>query len=286
MHVSIRDHMLGSTGISDPVEAMKELGLESLELAVGDGPVVGTFPRGDEPVDLGSKDDLDFLQATLDENGLSVCALLMANDFSSDDYEGEVEELIVTCRAAERLGVPTVRIDLIPHQGEMAEGRFIERSARAARRALAECTEVKLGIENHGGTSNRPDFLRKMFDATGEDRLGLTLDTGNFYWFGHPLQEVYELMERYASRVYHTHCKNINYPEDIREERREVGFQYGEYVCPIYKGDVDHKKVVEILTGVGYEGSLCIEDECLGRFDGEERADVLQKDVDYLKSLV
>ena len=48
-----------------------------------------------------------------------------------------------------------------------------------------EATGVGLGIENHGKTTNNPEFTGPLFDRVGSDRLGLTLDTGNFYWFGH-----------------------------------------------------------------------------------------------------
>ena len=92
--------------------------------------------------------------------------------------------------------------------------------------------------------------------------------------------------EKYGPRVYHTHCKNISYPEDIRNTQREMGLEYGKYVCPIYEGDVDHAKVAAILKDAGYDRSFCIEDESLGKFPEGERGQVLQKDVDFLKSVV
>jgi sugar phosphate isomerase/epimerase len=116
--------------------------------------------------------------------------------------------------------------------------------------------------------------------------LGLTLDTGNFYWFGHPISRVYEIMRQFAYKVKHTHIKNISYPAEIREQQRPIGYEYGKYVCPIPDGDIDHQVVVNILKEAGYAGDLCIEDESLGKFAPEERRKVLRGDAEYLKSLV
>ena len=287
MYVSVRDCMLPVMGKADPCEALAALGLSAVELTVARPTSVAWVAAGEKKTfSLAARKDVAALKAALSEQKVMASALLMANDFSSDDFEGEVKALTVTCQAAEQMGVPAVRIDLVPHKGGMPEDQFVERCADATRRAIAACSDVDLAIENHGSTSNRPEFLEKVFGATGEKRLGLTLDTGNFYWYGHPLKQVYAIMEKYADRVYHTHVKNISYPAEMRNTRREVGYKYGEYVCPIYEGDVDHKRVVAILEKVGYARDLCIEDEGLGKFSEAERRDVLVKDAQHLKSLV
>jgi sugar phosphate isomerase/epimerase len=133
---------------------------------------------------------------------------------------------------------------------------------------------------------NRPEFLQAVFEAVSSPRLGLTLDTGNFYWFGHPLSRVYEIMRQFAPKVKHTHVKNIAYPPEMREQQRPIGYEYGRYVCPIYEGDINHSIVVEILREAGYNGDLCIEDESLGKFAPDERRSVLQRDAEHLKALI
>jgi sugar phosphate isomerase/epimerase len=175
---------------------------------------------------------------------------------------------------------------MLPHTKRLNDEEFVKACVKAMKLALRECPKIRLGVENHGGTSNRPEFIERIFGDIGEERFGLTLDTGNFYWYGHPLEQVYKIIEKYASRVYHTHIKNISYPKEIRNTRREVGYKYGEYVCPIYQGDVDHKRVVAILRKAGYGHGLCIEDESLGKFSEAERKNVLKKDAEHLKSLL
>ena len=286
MFVSIRDCMLSHTGISDPFEALEALGLSSVEVAISGEMKVGAFLRdGATPHSLASEEDTQLLAELLSANGVTVCGLLMANDFSNDDRQAEVEWLRRACEAAEALGAPAVRIDLIPRK-QMDDDSFIERSAGVINEALSLTSGVELGIENHGNTSNREDFLEKIFDAVGSDRLGLTLDSGNFYWWGHPLDDVYRIMDRFKGRVKHTHIKNIKFPPELRNVQREIGWKYGEYVSPIYEGDVDHARVVSILEEAGYDRGLTIEDESLGKFSPAQFKEVLKKDADYLKSLL
>jgi sugar phosphate isomerase/epimerase len=168
---------------------------------------------------------------------------------------------------------------------KMSRAEFLPFSIETLRKVLAgtEATGVRFAIENHGHTTNDPEFLTPLFQGVGSNRLGLTLDTGNFYWFGHPLAKVYELYETFAPRVRHTHCKSIRYPEAEREKKRAVGWEYAKYNCPIYEGDINFRRVVKILRGAGYAGDLCVEDESLGRFPAEERGGILAKEIRHLK---
>jgi sugar phosphate isomerase/epimerase len=147
-------------------------------------------------------------------------------------------------------------------------------------------TPVPLGVENHGSCGNDPEFLDGVVQGVGDKRVGVTLDTANFYWWGLPLTELYRVYERLAPYVVHTHLKNVNYPEADRERRREIGWKYGEYAAPLPDGDIDLRRVVEILRNVGYDGDLCIEDESIGRFDARGRVRALQRDADHAASLI
>jgi sugar phosphate isomerase/epimerase len=86
--------------------------------------------------------------------------------------------------------------------------------------------------------------------------------------------------------VVHTHCKSIRYPADKKNIRRDIGWEYGKYNCPIYEGDIDFKRIVKILRNAGYQGDLCVEDESLGKYPANEQADVLRKEIVMLKGLV
>jgi sugar phosphate isomerase/epimerase len=83
----------------------------------------------------------------------------------------------------------------------------------------------------------------------------------------------------------HTHCKSIRYPEDKKNVRRDIGWEYGKYNCPIYEGDLDFKRIVSILRKAGYRGDLCVEDESLGKYPENERADIMRQEIAMLKEL-
>jgi sugar phosphate isomerase/epimerase len=150
---------------------------------------------------------------------------------------------------------------------------------------MAAGTPIRFGVENHGNIANNPQFLEKLFDGVGSAKLGLTLDCANFYWWGLPLNDLYPIYEKFAPRVVHTHCKSIRYPDDKKNVRREIGWEYAKYDCPIYEGDIDFKRIAKILRNAGYRGDLCVEDESLGKYPASERADVIRKEIAMLKGL-
>jgi sugar phosphate isomerase/epimerase len=181
--------------------------------------------------------------------------------------------------------VPTIRIDVVPRALKLDE--FAPFATQACRQ-LCDATKnskVRFGIENHGRATNDPNLMMQILDGVGSKRLGITLDTANLYWFGHPLDEVYRTYERFAPHVVHTHCKSIRYPEDKRNVKREMGWQYGKYASPIYEGDLDFHRIAGILRQAGYHGDLCVEDESLSRFPEAERAENLRKEIAFLRNL-
>jgi sugar phosphate isomerase/epimerase len=213
----------------------------------------------------------------------------MSNNFANPDLDFEVNWTIDAIRAADALGIPAVRIDAMMHgEEETPPERNIKVFSQAMRRVLDATSDSKLdlGIENHGYQGNRPDFLEAVFAAVGSPRLGLTIDTGNFYWYGWPLSRVYEIIEQFAPYCKHTHAKNISYPPEMRETQRPVGLEYGKYVRTMAEGDIDHKRVVSILKAGGYDRDLCLEDESLGKFPREEWRKVLKADADYFRSVL
>ncbi len=156
---------------------------------------------------------------------------------------------------------------------------------RRIREVLAATVETKvaLAMENHGPFGNDPAFLDAVLSAVGDPRLGLTLDTGNFYWWGVPLDELYALLEKYAPRARHTHIKNINYPPELASTRRPIGLDYGKYCCPLDEGSIDLRKALAVILEAGYRGDFCIENESLNKFPAEQRLDVLRRNVRALR---
>jgi sugar phosphate isomerase/epimerase len=291
MYVSIRDATLLETGFDSIIEGLQHYGLAAVELAVNrEGRVRALRPTADRPfVYLNKADDVEELSRQAREEGVSVSAFLLPNDFNATEMDRELSWIIAVTQAASDLGVPTVRIDAVMSgEQELTMDDRLARFSRAVDYVLqkTEGLAVDLGIENHGRQGNDPEFLEGLLASFGSDRLGITLDTGNFYWAGHPLDEVYAILRRLAPLAKHTHVKNIRYPEEIRNVRREVGYEYSRYVCPITEGDIDHRRVVEILSESGYHQDLCLEDESLGKFGEKQRRENVRAAVAYFRAQV
>ena len=291
MFVSIRDVLVPAPhgGFESVAEGLKALGLDAIEAQVDREMTVMSLEDPKRRINIGTEEGLSEYRSQLERHGVKASAFLVGNDFGKPDVDREVEWVVKVVEAAHKLGVPAVRVDaIVSGWEELGLEGAVRKFAENVKRVLeaTEGTGVALGIENHGALGNRPEFLEAVLNEVASPRLGLTLDTGNFYWFGHPLSKVYDIMRKFAPFVKHTHVKNIRYPEEIRESQREIGYEYGKFVSPIYEGDVDHAVVVDILKQAGYDHDLCIEDESLGKFPPEERRRVLTKDVEHLKSLV
>lgn len=282
--VSCRDGMLRYAGKPDCWSATTALGAEGVEVTITEKlDMPGLFhPR--HKYSIGTPQGIEQLQTDLQASKLRITALCMYNRYD-ERPEVEVEWATRAARAAHALGIKAIRIDVVPHK--LRQGPFLELAVDTLKKVMAatEGTEVCFAIENHGHTSNDPNFLRPLFDRVGSKRLGLALDTGNFYWFGHPLSKVYSLFETFAARVFHTHCKSIKYPAEQRENQRPIGWEYVKYTCPIDEGDIDFPRLVEILKKAGYTNDLCVEDESLHHLPAAEQANVIAREIRYLKKL-
>ena len=283
--IACRDGHLRETGQSDAWSAMKAIGVTGVEVNVNQAlRCVSLFhPQKQYAVD--TEDHRKELLDDLAANGLHICAFMMGNRFEERPDE-EKEWVSRTVAAAEAMGVKTIRIDVAPQrlQADEFEPFAIEMCKQIC--ALVKDRPVRFGIENHGNMTNRPEFLEALFNGVGSESLGLTMDTANFYWFGHPLDRLYSIYEKFVPRVFHTHCKNIRYPDDKKNVERPIGWEYEKYNCPLYEGDIDFQRVVSILQKANYGGDLCIEDESLGKALKGDREGILKNEASYLKKMI
>ena len=290
MDVAIRDAMLAEVDAGRLFENLRELGVSAVEVDVA--PDFSTrFVRQPDGSPYWVKDarSVEELKRRLSDDGVRVSALLVSTDFASDDAEAHVEWAVRAVHAAAGLAAPVVRIDPLSRDKSLGAGEVLVAFNRHVYTVLQQTrgVPVDLGVENHGPLANDPHFLDHVFAAArDEPRLGLTLDTGNFYWFGHPLAEVYRLLERYGARTKHTHLKNINYPPELAERTRPIGQDYGKYCCALDEGNLDLKRVVGILRTCGYDRDLCVENESLGKHPPEERLAVLRRDVQAARQAI
>jgi len=279
-----RDNLLKVTKKPDCWSAMKELGVAGVEVEVDPALTCPSLYGADKTYSLATALGLRALKDRLSKEGLAVTSFLMSNRFD-ERLDEELDWTRKLVKAAQELDVKVIRIDVVSRRTKGEE--FFSFAVKVCKQLcdIAQGTSVRYGIENHGSTTNDPQFLQRLFDAVDSPHLGLTLDTANFYWYGHPLDELYKNFERFAPKVFHTHCKSIRYPEDKKNVRRPMGWEYGKYACPIYEGDIDFQKVTAILRKANYRGALCLEDESLGKYPEAEQTEVIKREIALLKKL-
>ena len=267
MFVSVRDSIVLEAWPTIG-EGLRELALDAVEFSFDRECKVClvTPSNGEAQMAISDPAGAEKFHAHLDASGVRATSFLMATDFGSDDLDGEIQWVVNAIRAAERVGADCVRIDAImSKEKEWPLDKRIAIFADSMKRVLdaTSGSKVDMGIENHGFQGNTPEFLDRVLSAVADDRLGLTIDTGNFYWRGHPLDRVYEILEHFAPRTKHTHCKNLSFPPEMRNIEREAGWRYNLTACELRKGDIDHIRVAKLLKDAGYDRDLCLEDEAV-----------------------
>lgn len=284
MFVGVRD-IPESYGFSGLFEMLDDLNVKSFELKINKKlrfpkEVEASFKRK-----FGIKEvyNLSMLRKCLEREDYVISAILAENDFMPGILEEEVRYVLSCCKMAKELGVDVVRINGPMHEIKGFKIEDYVRTTSLALNIIKSEYKIMLAIENHGVIGNRPEFLKKLFQHYNVEFLGLTLDTGNFYWYGHPLSKVYEIIEMFADRVKHTHIKNAKVPVDAREKTRKPGEVE---MTPLYEGDIDLGKVISILDKAGYDKDLTIEDESMGKFKAEERRTIIKKDVEHLLQFI
>ena len=282
--VACRDAHLKTTGEPDCWSALKALGASGVEVLVNDQLECPLLYHPSKKYSVATAASREALQQDLSEQGLRITAFCMNNRFD-ERLEHELAWMKALLPAVKAMGVKAIRLDVVPRA--IAKDKFLPFAVSTCRSlcALAENTEVSYGIENHGNTTNDPVFLEALFSQTGSKRLGLTLDSNNLYWYGHPLEKVYAIIGQFADRCFHTHCKNIKYPAEKRETSRPIGWEYDKYSITLAEGDIDYVRVLALLKKGHYQGDLCLENECLGHYPAAEHAAVLKRETAYLRKL-
>jgi sugar phosphate isomerase/epimerase len=206
-----------------------------------------------------------------DDAGVAVRSLSGYCDFAQTDTEAlaeEVTRLLRYCRAASRMNVPVVRAFVgdvkpgitLPDVRDNIVAAFKDASQEA------KLMDITLGIENHGHLINDGPALAALVDEVGADNLGFTVDTGNFAWAGHDLDEVRADFAAVLPRIVNVHVKDGKW---IGE-----GFVF----VPAGEGELPLRWLLEALAARSYAGPVYSEYEGSGNVvEGTRRS------IDYLK---
>lgn len=291
--VSICDGYLSGIGADDVWSAAKSVGLSRIEVNVN--PQLACphlFEKGTTPYRIDTPEARATLRKKLSQEGVSIGCLCMPTKLALRSTDDEVLRRIErAAEAAPELGCRTIMLPIgitAPRDTPLTDDAFVERCKPFVRSldAIAARTGVQFALENLGPFWNRREIMEPVLRESRPDRVGMLLDTANLYWYGYPLDRIYELAKTFAPYVRYVHVKNIRYPADQRDRQRTAGWEYARYAEPVRTGDIDFARILRTLAGAGYVGDLTIEDDSLPHFDAAGRKKTIADDAAYLRDRI
>ncbi len=200
------------------------------------------------------ENEAEKLRDQLESRGLQASALATGNDFVLEDEAGvlaQVERMDRLSKTAVILGAKVLRTE----GGSSKDAVPQEREGRAIGECLKRCIDFAerdgtyLAVDNHGTVTNNPDTLLTALKMADSPRVGTNLDTANYRWAGHSVEEcrrIYDVMAPYAR---HTHFKDCTGTSKEGSYRSTV---HGE-------GEVDLLCAASALKKAGYDGPYVAE---------------------------
>jgi len=262
-------------------------------------------PYGYVPLDLGR------VAGALEERGLSIVAGTIFDDLvSPSNRENLLKQTDEICALISRL--PPVA----PFEGQRFPTPYLtvmdwghdERdyaaghSAAAPRlsdadwsgmvaniKAIADLARTKFGVRavihpHAGGYIEFADEIRRIAQDVPQEIAGFCIDTGHTYYAG---MDPVRTLEDYADRLDYVHFKDIDaiVYADVMGRRIRFFEACAEGVMrPIGRGAIDYPAVRSLLSRIGYQGFITVEQERDPKNAGGSLADV-KASRDYLRSV-
>lgn len=289
--VGIRDGYLRGIGCEDVWSAADAIGVRQIEVSVNKKlGLPNLFEASGSPYSIATPEDVKKLHAKLAEKGKAVCAFTAGFNLDQKRPEEEAVDWIGRIAdAAQELRVPVIMVP-VPGGKGMTDEAFKERCTGFLKQLvpIAERTGVHIALENLQLFWNRVEVLEPVLKSLPTDRVGLAHDVTNMYWYGHPLDKIYDMTETIAPYVRHyCHAKNEDFPADKENvQRTPPGWGYSEHATSVREGDIDFRRILNIYAKAGWLGVVTIEDDSLGRHDADGKKKVLIDDVKFLYGII
>jgi sugar phosphate isomerase/epimerase len=248
MNIGLTSLGMADTPLPQAIQKMVQFGAECTEL--------NGRPGCHPDITWESEADYETAKRFLAEAGIVATSLGGYCDFAQTDdqaLEEQIAGFVEYCRRAVKLGIPVTRA----FAGDVKEGlsladveqRIIDSFAEVIGRI--QDLDVKVAIENHGSLANDGLFLRRVIETVASPKLGITIDTGNFYDVGHSPERVDEFYNMLAPYTFSVHIKDVIYQDGVPA------------LVPAGRGIVDLPRLYALLEAVGYSGAVVSE------FEGE-----------------
>ena len=149
--VGCRDVHLKVAGLPDSWSCMKALGAEGTEVQVELDLSCGNLFHPQRKYTLATADGIQVLKDDLAASGCRITAFMMSNHFD-ERLEQELECARGLVKAAQQLGVDTIRIDVVPRK--LDGDQFLPFAIDTCKRlcAMTQGTPIRFGVENHSNT--------------------------------------------------------------------------------------------------------------------------------------
>lgn len=279
MYVSVTGLLFSSYTFEDMLDSLRKLRIEYFELP---HPLFykGIYKGTLKPL-LAEVEDVKELVAS---RGLKLSTVNAGNNFvqtNEDEFRRQVEGVKVCCDLSVEFGCNIVRI----FGGDLKAGLTEQDCVNLITKGIRECVDyaeqrnVSLALENHGRITNNYELELKLLETIGSESFKLNVDTGNYYWYGYPLNQVCEILDELAEHAIHTHMKNGTSAK--KDERREPGNDFE--MKPLEEGDIPLEAFVRGLKRMGYAKAISIEDESI---NGEDLEETLRKDNTFLQRIM
>jgi inosose dehydratase len=160
---------------------------------------------------------------------------------------------------------------------------FADGAERIAR-AVREDTGLRTVFHPHcAGFVETPDEIEQLLTRTHASLLGLVLDTGHIvFGGGDPVQ----MLERYASRVWHVHFKDCDPVVAARARQQGLGYLAAvraQLFCELGAGGVDFAAVTSKLRAMDYDGWIVVEQDVFPGYGTP--AESARRSREYLRQL-
>lgn len=246
-------------------------------------------------------EDPALLAEALDEHDLELIGGVVFRAFHDpDQWDNVLDGALRTCKALTAHGAQhLVLIDSISPRRAPTAGRadaaeqmdpaewaaFRDRIAHVAKMG-AEDYGLTVGIHAHaaGFIDFEPELIR-LLDEVDEKHLKICFDTGHHSYAGF---DPISFMERYISRISYMHFKDINPTVKADVIAKSTGFYdaCGKGIfCNLGDGDVNFKRVREILTQNNFNGWCTVEQDCDPTLQNTNPLKDAQINRKYLKSI-
>ena len=176
------------------------------------------------------------------KNGVEIYSISIRSEMTratAEQRKQEIANITGWVDAAEQLGAGHIRV----FGGNVPKGATVDEATPWVVEVLSRAAEyagrkgIILGLENHGGITERADKITEIVQKVDSPWVGINLDTGNFR------TDVFRQIETCLP-----HAVNVQVKAEMRDESGKTVPQ-------------DWKRVIALLRKGGYKGYLALEYE-------------------------